>query len=303
VGYFPTQDFLPYFVITEHGFDRRHDVRLVEKTFTGGSAVIDAMVKGDIDIGPAVGTVPILEASTRGLVPGRIVAVAGNNFTDPDHPSMAVLAGPSIRTWKDLRGQRVAVNAKTSLGAAALVGRLRLEDVPDVTLVEIGFPNMGLSITNGTVVAASMYEPFIAQSILRGDGHLLGWVGGDRPFPRAELTAVLASAELHQRRPDAVKAYLRAHLDAVRWIAVNPGLARALLARRLELRPEYAAKIRLVRWAQDGRNDPAAIDALQPWLIGIGALAHRVPSRMLYDETLLTQVLAERAAAPGRTGR
>ena len=100
VGYFPTQDFLPYFVITEQGFDRRHDLRLIEKMFPGGAGVIDAIVDGKVDVGPAVGTVPILAAAAQGVIPDKVTVIAGNNFTDPQHPSIGVIVGPTIQRWK-----------------------------------------------------------------------------------------------------------------------------------------------------------------------------------------------------------
>jgi len=295
VCYYATQDFLPYFVMQEQGFAAQNGLRFEERSFPGGAAAIDAMVAGSLDLCTGVGTVPLLAAADRGLIPGAIVAVAGNNFADRDHRGGAVVAAPSIRDWRDLAGKRIAVNARSaSISTAAVVGRLKLEGVTGYSLVEIPFANMGLAVAGGNVAAASMSEPFLTQSLLRGDGKLLDWVVGGAPFERAEFTAIVVSADLLRRSPQGAKAYLRAHLQAVGWINTNLGKARVLLARRLDLTREIGEKLNLLRWPGDARNDPGLLEAMQPLLIEIGALKARIPARRLYDETLLDQVLAEK---------
>jgi ABC-type nitrate/sulfonate/bicarbonate transport system substrate-binding protein len=125
--------------------------------------------------------VPILAAAERGLIPDTVRPVGASYFIDPDHPSIAMLAGPSVAKWKDIEGQFVAVNGKNGLSATAMQGRLRQEGVYNVQLTEISFADMGLAVAGGNVVAAIMSEPWLTQSPLRGDGKLLDWVIGRAP--------------------------------------------------------------------------------------------------------------------------
>jgi ABC-type nitrate/sulfonate/bicarbonate transport system substrate-binding protein len=111
VGFYPIQGYLPYFVMQEQGFDKQHGLQLVERTpYLGGAAVIEDMAAGNLEVGIA-GSVPVLSAAERGLIPGKVVAVAANNFADPDHPGVGALVAPSVNSWKDLKGQYIAVNA------------------------------------------------------------------------------------------------------------------------------------------------------------------------------------------------
>jgi len=294
IGVFQAQDFLPYFVMQAEGFDKKHGLKFAETSFAGGAAAIDAMVAGSLDLCAGVGTVPLLAAAERGLIPGAIIAAAANAFADRDHRASAVVAASWVQSWKDLAGKRIAVHARNSIPAAAVVGRLKLEGVSDYSLLEIPFANMGLAVAGGNVAAAAMYEPFLTQSLLRGDGKLLDWVIGGAPFERFQTTAIVVSADFLRRNPQGVKAYLRAHLQAVGWVNANLGKARALLARRLDLTREIGEKVHLLRWPGDARNDPGLLDAMQPLLVDIGVLRAQIPARRLYDETLLDQVLAER---------
>jgi NitT/TauT family transport system substrate-binding protein len=294
IGLLRIQDDLSYFVMQEQGFAKRHGLQFVEIAYQSGSNIIEEIAAGTVDVGADVGTVPVLSAAERGLVPGTVVAVGANYFIDPEHPSLALLVAPTIRSWKDLTGLAVAVNGRTSLSAAAIKGRLLQEGIQDYTLVEISFANMGLAVAGGNVAAAVMSEPWLTQSLLRGDGTLLDWIIGGPPFERFQGTMILFRTDFCRQHPQAVKAFLRAHIEAVRWINRYPHEARALLAKRLELSPEVAQKMRLPRWASDARNDPALLEGMQPLLVQIGFLKALIPAPQLYDETLLTAVLAEK---------
>lgn len=294
VGIFPVLDALPYFVMKERELAEKYGIAFEESAYPGGAAVLDALSAGKADVGPTIGTVPVLTAAERGMIPDKIIPAAANDFADPEHPGMAVLADNSINGWRDLDGKQIAVNAKNSITAAALIGRLKREGVRNCTLVEIEFPNMGLAVAGGNVAAAGLMEPFLSQSLLRGDGKLLDWVIGGPPFERFEYTMVVFNADIYRKRPAAVKAFLRAYLKAVSWIRQHPDEARLILGRALNLNPDVTRQIKLLRFTSDGRNDPALLESMQPLLIDIGMLKKRIPAGQLYDEKLLGEVLSER---------
>jgi NitT/TauT family transport system substrate-binding protein len=293
IGLFTTQDYIPYFVMQEQGFAKQHGLLFQETSYPGGAAIIQDIAAGALDMGIA-GSVPVLSAAERGIIPGKVVVVAANNFADPDHPGGGLLVAPFVNTWKDLQGQFIAVNAVNSIQDAAIKGRLRQEGVRDYSIVEIPFANMGLAVAGGNVAAATMYEPFLSQSLLRGDGKLLGWIIGGPPFERMESTVIVFSADLYRGNPQAVKAFLRAYLRALKWMHENPEATRAILAKRLDLSKEVGLKVKLAHWPPDARNNPALLDSMQPTLVQLGMLKAPIPAGRLYDETLLNEVLAEK---------
>ena len=91
-----------------------------------------------------------------------------------------------------------------------------------------------------------------------------------------------------------MKAFLRAHLAAVKWINDHTGDARLVLAKRLNLSAEVAKMINLLNWPVDARTDPALLDQTQQVLLRAGLLIRPVDTRALDDETLLAEVLKER---------
>jgi len=294
IGFLRLQGDLPYFVMQEQGFAKQHGLQFVETVYRSGPAIIEAMAAGAVDVGSDVGTVPILVAAERGLVPSTVVPVSAIYFSDPEHPLSALLVAPAVNSWQDLKGQQVAVNGKNTLSAAAIKGRLKQEGVHDATLVEMSFADMGLAVAGGNVAAAVMWEPWLTQSLLRGDGKLLGWIIGGPPFESMEVTMIIFRVDFYRNNPQAVKAFLRAKLQAVAWINQHSDKARALLAKRVDLTQEVAQKVRLPRWSADARHDPALLESMQPLLVEIGLLKAPIPVHQLYDETLLDEVLAEK---------
>jgi len=101
-------------------------------------------------------------------------------------------------------------------------------------------------------------------------------------------------ADLYRNKPKTVKAFLRAYLQALEWINGNPGGARSVLAKRMELDGEIGAKIQLLRGPSDGRNDAGSLEQIQSVMIDVGMLKTKIPARQIYDDTLLREVLGEK---------
>jgi NitT/TauT family transport system substrate-binding protein len=291
VGTLGSMEELAMFVIQERGLDARHRLRLETTPYPGGARIIDAMAGGSIDFSWSVGTVPLLVAAEQGVVPERAVAVAVNTFADPERPGVAVVAAPSIEGWRALDGALIGVYAVNSLGGAAARARLAREGVRDYRFVEIGMTNLGLALASGTVSAAAMPEPFVTQSILRGDGRLLGWVIGGAPLDRMVYTVITARTAFYREQRPLVTALLRAHLDAVDWINANPGPAGVLVARRLGITDELGRRVHLLRWPRDGRNDPSLFMTMQDVFVQAGVLGAPIPAARVFDVTALDNVL------------
>ena len=294
IGVFQSQDFLPYYVMQEQGFDKKNGLSFKETAYSGGAAAIEAMVAGALDLCPGVGIVPVLAAAERGLMPDKLVPVAANTFADSEHRGVGVIVAPAVQHWKDLEGKKIGVNARNSLTGAAMDARLKQEGVQGHSYVEISFSNQGLAVAGGNVMASVMIEPYLTQSLLRGDGKLLDWIVGGPPLERTAFTAIVFSAEFRRRNPDGVKAFLRAHLAAAKWINDHPDEARLLLAKRLNLSADVARKMNLLRWPADARTDPALLKQTQQVLLGAGVLKQPTDTSRLHDETLLSEVLKEK---------
>jgi NitT/TauT family transport system substrate-binding protein len=153
---------------------------------------------------------------------------------------------------------------------------------------------MGLAVAGGTVDAATLVEPYLTQSLLRNDGKFLDWIVGGPPFEKMQMTMLYFNGNLYRSNPQAVKAFLRAYVEALEWIGNNPAESRAIIGKMMNLSNEVTQKMRLMNFSLDGRNNPELLESMQPVLISVGMLKAPIPAGRLYDETLLIEVLRER---------
>lgn len=293
IGYIGTQSCLPYLVIKDKGLDRKYGFELTGKEYPSGEALNSDTIAGKLDVG-ITGTVSVINAAETGLIPDKIVSVAACNFVDIDHPYMGMLVSNSINNWQDLKGKQIATNAIYSPTTAAIKGRMQIEGVSDYRVVIISIANMGLAVADETIDAAALVEPYLTQSILRKDGKLLGWIVGGPPFEKMEVTMLIFNAGYYHSNPQAVKAFLRAYLDALDWINKEPGAARLMIGQKLKLSEEVTQKILMMAFPPDGHNDPSVLESMQQVLVSTGMLKAVIPTGKLYDETLLLEVLRER---------
>ncbi len=294
IGLVGTLGSLPYYVMRDQGFDKQNGLSIIETMHQSLVPIFDAIAKGSLDGSSSGSTVSILQAAQDGIVPDKMTVVSANSFADPEHPVVGVVVANSISNWKDLERRYIGVPSKTTSFAAAIIARLLQEGVANYSMVEISVNNTGLAIAGGNIAAGVMVEPYLTQSLLRKDGKLLGWVMGGPPFEKMEYTANIFSTNIARNNPGAVKAYLRAHREACRWIEKNPDAARSILGKKLSLTPEVVKDVRMMRWPPDMLNDPVLLENMQPVLVKAGLLKAPIPVNRLYDETLLKEILAEK---------
>jgi ABC-type nitrate/sulfonate/bicarbonate transport system substrate-binding protein len=293
MGIIPTQSCLPYLVMKERGLDKKYGLELISTEFPGGDPVIAAIAAGKLDMGIG-GSISVLTAAENGMIPGKIVPVAAINLVDAEHPFIGVVVSHSINGWKDLEGKQIAINAVNSPNMAAIKGRLQIEGVKDYKLPILSFANMGLAVADGTVDAATLVEPYLTQSLLRNDGKFLDWIVGGPPFEKMQMTMLYFNGDIYRNNPQEVKAFLRAYVDALDWIAANKDESRAIIGKMMNLSNEVTQKMRLMNFSLDGRNNPQLLESMQPVMINVGMLKAPIPANRLYDETLLNEVLRER---------
>jgi NitT/TauT family transport system substrate-binding protein len=293
-GVVASQVALPYYVILDQKLDIKNGLNFVETKFQSGDQIVGAIVNNSIDMSISMASTSIISAVEQGISPQKIVALAAGCICTPDRPMVAVLVNSSVSKWQDLEGKDIAVNAIKSFNTAAIKGRYEQEGVNNYKLVEMAAANMGLAVAGGNVAAAAMIEPYITQSVSRKDGKVLGWIIGGPPFENVLFTMVVSSTSFSKDYPQAVKNYLRAHLEAVKWIQKNPADARFVLVRQLNLDKNVGQNMNLTQWQSDGLIDPALLEKIQPSLVKVGMLKTPIPVNQLYDETLLKEVLAEK---------
>ncbi|MDE2197167.1 MAG: ABC transporter substrate-binding protein [Gammaproteobacteria bacterium] len=191
-----------------------------------GLVLVQAIRSGRIQIG-YFGDIPAVLSASGESPPARIVAVSGTSFTQcsillvrrsaPQFPSSAALLH-----W--LNGKRIAVPMQ-SCSERFLRDLLAQHGIHPGALFDQNLDTITAGLSGGALDAAAVWQPAGAQLAALGDARIAA-SGAD--FNWQDGGFLLMRADLIQQRPDIVAAWLRAELDAQRFLA-DPANSNAVI--------------------------------------------------------------------------
>lgn len=209
-------------VAQEKGFFEKHGVQVEPVYYETFSESLSDLAAGDIDMGLFALGDALNVARHTDL---KVIAVYDNGGFN------AVLSMPAMQTIADLRGQSIGVRLGTTHEMFVLemlkAGRL---SAADVTLVDLEPENIAARL-GYDIAAGFTYEPYITEAISQGNKILFSseQVSGLNP------NVIVVRSEIADRRPDEVRAFLRAWFEAVGYRYNNSEVTRRIIAERLGL--------------------------------------------------------------------
>jgi NitT/TauT family transport system substrate-binding protein len=226
----PAATMLPTEVMSQQGFDRDEGFSAV-LTRSAGAIGIKALVAGDFDISMSAGSA--IAAAVSGA-PIKVV------YVHVAKPFFFLYARAGIDSIKALEGARLGVD---SIGGSQDVAtRLAMQgagaDPGKVTFVAIGFQSIPGALIAGALDAGVISPPLEFQ-LAKSDKKFvnLGFLGDLVPT----VTGGLATSEKVIRdRPDVLRAVLRAHAKAHRFILEHRDQVIPIIAKFLNLSPNEA---------------------------------------------------------------
>jgi ABC-type nitrate/sulfonate/bicarbonate transport system substrate-binding protein len=203
-------------VAEDLGFFADQGIALDQIFFPSASEVIPALTRGDVDAA-IVGVNPATLNALAGNFGIHVVADAGSQAAGFPANVLVVakeMAG-SVRSAADLRGKKVGL---TPPGAGTASGFMLSKylaqanlTLNDVDLVALNFPDQVAALSNHSVDAAMMTEPFATRTIQTGSGALLAT--GDQMAPGQQVVVMVYTDRfVNTQRDDGVRlmtAYLR----------------------------------------------------------------------------------------------
>jgi NitT/TauT family transport system substrate-binding protein len=190
---------------------------------------MQAVASGDVDIGNG-GLSATMQVATKGF-PMQVLA----NGCDG---GWMVLAQPSIKSFQDLKGKKVAVQ-NGSIGLVSLNWKLKQEGVfGQVEMAFMDNQDQPVPLMRGDVAAICVFEPYAALAELNGWGKRL-WVPYDSPMGKTNLGFVASSAFV-KKDPELTKKMVAAHVKATNEMASNPSIAIETTIKQFKMTKEVA---------------------------------------------------------------
>jgi NitT/TauT family transport system substrate-binding protein len=237
LGYFPNITHAQAFVGLEKGMFRDHlpGIELKTYVFNAGPSVIEAMFAGKLDIsyiGPSPTINGYVQSGGQAL---RVVAGACSGGA-----VLVVRNGSGINSTADLAGKKLGSPQLGNTQDVALRHYLKVnglktkEENGNVEVVTVPNADILTLFKKGELDGAWVPEPWGARLIHEGGGRLMLderdiWENGS--FVTANI---IVSKKFLDEKPDAVKAFLEAHVEATIWIQQNPEDAKKVVNAQLE---------------------------------------------------------------------
>jgi len=172
------------------------------------------------------------KADAVSLVVGDVLPLTKNDqakivlITDNSNGSDVIMAPADVTSVADLRGKRIGVDLGT-FGEVLVREMLKRNNlsVSDVTLVDVAPENLPSELGK-TADAGHTYEPFASQATQKGYRPVFS--SADTPGLIADV--IVFHSEAITQRPDDVRGFVAAFLEAQNWWLANPNEAAALIA-------------------------------------------------------------------------
>jgi NitT/TauT family transport system substrate-binding protein len=197
---------MPTYYLIKSGYLEKHGLSVEEFAVPSGNVTMQQMVAGQVDLGTYAGPSFIIGNVKGGLVAIAVIENVGKTARITTRKDL------NITSIEQLRGKRIANLTGSSVGndfVDLIMPKYGLQK-GDYQEVRMDIANMVAALAAKTVDAMVNVEPYNVIAVADGIGtDLLDFYSAD-PMP----VFMAATAEMVEKRPDAIVAYLKAWLDA-----------------------------------------------------------------------------------------
>jgi ABC-type nitrate/sulfonate/bicarbonate transport system substrate-binding protein len=234
---FPGAQALPLMVGVQQGIFERHGIKLDLLFTTNSQELRDGLASGDFQVAHSAvdNAVAMVE-----LAKHDVVIVSGG-----DSSMNEFFVQPEIRSFADLKGKTVIVDAPNTAYALQAKKILRMNGLKDTdyTLKPVGgtmfrYKAMREDKTNAASMLNPPFSVDAAASGLKSMGRAVDIIG---PY---QATGAFVMRKWAAANADTLERYIAAQIEATRWARApaNKEAAAKMLAERFKLQPAVAAK-------------------------------------------------------------
>jgi NitT/TauT family transport system substrate-binding protein len=233
------------------------------------SNIVVAISAGSLDVGQA-SVSPVALAHQHGISI-RFIAASGI-YTGPIGNTILMVSKKStITSGADLSGKTIAIGILkdlTQFEASTWIDETG-GDSKTVRFIEVRISEMPAVLEEGRVDAAVLIEPFVttAKTTAKVLANLSDTMGG--PYI---ISGWVSSDDWIRRNPEVVKRYAAVMKRAGIWANAHPKESADILVRYSKIRPDVAAAMHRMHYAEGSTIDPVTVQRPIDLLVRYGAL-------------------------------
>jgi NitT/TauT family transport system substrate-binding protein len=274
--------FMPVYVAMARTFKPQGlDIELI--SFRGDAEVAQALAGNSIDL-----SLQSLDGLINLINAGQPVRGFYAGFHQSD---FAWLAQRQIKQWKDLKGGSAGVSTYGSLTdqlTRYILKRNGLVPEKDVQIVQAGTTaSMLQALKAGRLALAILSAPFKWMAQEAGFTELGTQMDIAPQWPKH---AYLAMTRFIEDNPNTLRAFLRAHVEALRLARAEPAMTVDILTERLKWTRDYAQRAYaevMPAYDERGRLPDAHMDVFWSIEIAGGTVTQAWPDAKLIDDRFI----------------
>jgi NitT/TauT family transport system substrate-binding protein len=251
IGLLPVVECAPVYLGVQRGIFRKHGLDLVPQQFSGGSAIMPALISGQIQLGFS-NVISLLAARERG-VPLVSIAGAGTSTGNRDKDINAILVNNSsgLRSPSDLADRRVAINAWNNLGDTTIRAAVKKDggDHWRIQFIRVVFPEMPRQLAAGRVDAIWAPEPLRSSSL--GSGGRILFNNLTEMHPKVQVAQFFTTEQVIQQDGALVTAFLNGLAEATEYSSSHASEVYGVLQAYVKVPASVASSIVLPDWTTE----------------------------------------------------
>lgn len=251
IGVIPIAGVTPIFAAQKLGYFKEEGLEVTLETSSGGAASLPLVAQGGLQVSNAP-PVSVILANTQRFDFAMLAPSLDGEPAPPGQTAVLASKTSGVKKLADLQGKKVAVNTINSVNwlyNRALLAKAGV-DLKTVTYVEVPFPSMIDALTNGSVDAIDVPQPFFYIAEQTGKVTTLGYTFSDVQ-PSVPITAYAATQKFVDSNPRTIAAFERAMTRAVEYMRANEPEAKKLIAEYTGAKPELVDRIPLNKWSTE----------------------------------------------------
>lgn len=221
-------------------FDQEMGVKVNWREFDTGVAILTAMASGDVQIGFALGSIPVSSALSQGF-PIKMVGVA-EAFSGKIQ-NLIVRDGTGISTPKDLVGKIIGVPFGTN-PHLTLIELLEICGIKEnqVKLIDMAPQDIVAAFQRGDVDAGISWEPFTSEMI-NYSGHEI--ISGETldMWGLVGLDTVTVLDKFAKKYPELLIKFLKVWDKSTKYYRENPDESHILIGEKIGISAEKTKNI------------------------------------------------------------